>query len=41
VTVESSKDIYELSLTNVIRDLVLKNINGQEKRNKMEGRSNN
>jgi len=41
VTVESSKDIYELSLSNVIRDLVLKNINWQEKRNKMEGRSNN
>lgn len=41
VTVESSKDIYELSLSNVIRDLVLRNINWQEKRNKMEGRSNN
>jgi len=33
VTVESSKDIYELSLSNVIRDLVLRNINWQEKRN--------
>jgi hypothetical protein len=36
VTVESSKDIYELSLSNVIKDLVLRNINWQEKRNKME-----
>ena len=34
VTGESSKDSYELSLSNVIRDLVLKNINWQEKRNK-------
>jgi len=33
VTVESSKDIYELSLSNVIRDLVLRNTNWQEKRN--------
>jgi len=32
-TVESSKDIYELSLSNAIRDLVLKNANRQEKRN--------
>lgn len=36
VTVESSKDIYELSLSNVVRDLVLRNTNWQEKRNKME-----
>ena len=31
-TVESSKDIYELSLSNVIRDLVLRNTNWQEER---------
>ncbi|MDH5623446.1 MAG: hypothetical protein OEY39_03155 [Candidatus Bathyarchaeota archaeon] len=36
VTVESSKDIYELSLSNVVRDLVLRNTNWQEKRNEME-----
>ena len=41
VTVESSKDIYELSLSNVVRDLVLRNTNWQEKRNEMEGRSSN
>jgi hypothetical protein len=33
VAVESSKDICELSLSNVIRDLVLRNTNWQEKRN--------
>jgi len=33
VTVESSEDIYELSLSNVVRDLVLRNTNWQENRN--------
>jgi len=33
VTGESSKDIYELTLSNVVRDLVLRNTNWQEKRN--------